>query len=123
MSVKDDGTANIRAAEAGEIMERFDFQAIVIFGVRKDGVVDLATYGSDQRKCDSIAEWGKGVLQHSVTVAPFQTMFGWGNGGIPLRMDEKSLEELSERGREFVARNTHPNAVRQATQKVPKHEQ
>lgn len=89
-----------------------DIQALrgaLILAVRDDGVIDIATWGSNAAACDAIADWSKEIMDE-LPVAPFQTYFGWGNGGRPKKMPESDLKMLGEAGRAFVERYTHRRA-------------
>jgi hypothetical protein len=82
----------------------------VILAIRDDGVIDLATWGEDATACLTTATWGQAMLG-SLPVCPFQTWFGWGNGGVPRRINDARFRDLSEQQRVFVHHNTHPQAA------------
>lgn len=54
----------------------------VVFAIKRDGVVDAHTYGEDKFKCSALAKWISGFGDRALSVIPFQTVFGWGNGGV-----------------------------------------
>ncbi len=79
----------VKISDAKKIAKKLDQQAVVILGVERDGTVTVVTYGENKEKCRAIGEWGQGLLNWAVSLIPFMTVFGWGNGGVP-----KSAEEI-----------------------------
>lgn len=77
---------------ARRVAKDHDLQACVVLTVARDGVVTVTTYGEDKKKCDAIGEWGQGLWKYAVSIIPFQTIFGWGNGGIPKKVTQNQLE-------------------------------
>ena len=75
------GSVKIRDAE--HLAEKLDQQAVVILGVERNGTVTVVTYGENKAKCKAIGDWGQGLWKYAVSIIPFQTVFGWGNGGVP----------------------------------------
>lgn len=65
-----------------------DLQAICCLIVDRKGVVSVVTYGENKNKCKAIGDWGNGLWSYAVTINPFQTVFGWGNNGIPMKTVE-----------------------------------
>lgn len=86
-----------------------DANGCVLFGVHKDGMAEVATYGRSRFDCDRLGAWGHDLLE-SMTAAPFQTWFGWGNEGVPKPLTEAELATLSDAGREYVLANTREAA-------------
>ena len=84
-------------------------KSCILLGLRDDGWADIATHGKTRALCDKAGRWGKDLFQH-LYVAPFQTWFGFGTDGVPTQMTEDQLSHLSESGRAYVARHTHPEA-------------
>lgn len=82
----------------------------VLIAIRKDGWIDAATWGSDARACEQAADWSDGLME-LLPVAPFQTWFGWGTGGVPTKMTDIQLLGLTVRSVEYVSMHTHPDAV------------
>lgn len=82
----------------------------VVVGVRDDGVIDFATFGDTKESCPIVAAWIAPIMC-CLTVAPFQTYFGWSNGGVPLAMTEAELAGLSDGQRRWVEHNTHPSLL------------
>jgi hypothetical protein len=83
---------------------------LVILGIHEDGVAEVATWGVTSKDCQRLGAWGSLILKE-LPVAPFQTWFGWGNGGVPKRLSADRLATLTENQQAFVARYTHPDAV------------
>lgn len=77
---------------ARRIAKDHDLQAVVVLTVARDGIVTVTTYGEDKKKCDAIGEWGQGLWKYAVSIIPFQTVFGWGNGGVPKKVSKDQLE-------------------------------
>lgn len=77
---------------ARRLAKDHDLQACVVLTVARDGTVTVTTYGEDKRKCDAIGEWGQGLWKYAVSIIPFQTVFGWGNNGIPKRVTAEQME-------------------------------
>ena len=91
-----------------------DQQAIIAFCVERDGTLRCVTYGEDKLKCEAAGWWGQGFMSPHFTTVPFQTVFGWGNGGVPLGITPEQHSEIAhliENGSvpaKFV--NTRPEA-------------
>lgn len=69
-------------AEAKGMLDRHDLQGVLVVAVGRDGVVSTHSYGEDRRKCRALAKWIEN-LDRALSVIPFATVFGWGNGGKP----------------------------------------
>lgn len=69
--------------DAERIAKDNDHQAVVVLTVERDGTVTVVSYGETKAKCKAIGDWSQGLWKYAVTLIPFQTVFGWGNGGIP----------------------------------------
>ena len=82
----------------------------ILVAIRKDGWIDTATWGVDARACAQAALWANALME-LMPVAPFQTWFGWGTGGVPTRLSEVQLLGLTVRSVEYVQMHTHPDAV------------
>lgn len=87
-----------------------DLLGAYVLAIRDDGGIDTATWGSSREACDAIAAWRDASWEY-VSAAPFQTWFGWGNGGVPKRLSAEELDSLGESGRAYVQSCTHPNAI------------
>lgn len=92
-----DGKAWI--AEAKRLAQTRDLQACCIVTVARDGTVGWHTYGEDRRKCGVIGRWMKAWMERAITVVPFETVFGWGNGGIAKPLTQSQIDAM------------HPSAV------------
>lgn len=68
---------------ARAIAKHKDLQAVVVLCVERDGTVTVVSYGESKAKCKAIGEWAQGLWSYAVALNPFQTVFGWGNGGKP----------------------------------------
>ena len=66
---------------------KHDMQAIVLLTVERNGTVSVVTYGENIEKCKAIGDWGQGLWKHCVSLIPFQSVFGWGNNGLPISED------------------------------------
>ena len=66
---------------------KHDMQAIVLLTVERNGTVSVVTYGENVEKCKAIGDWGQGLWKHCVSLIPFQSVFGWGNNGVPVSED------------------------------------
>ena len=69
--------------DAKRIAHVGDHQAVVVLTVERDGTVTVVSYGEDKPKCKAIGDWAQGLWKYAVSIRPFQTVFGWGNGGVP----------------------------------------
>ena len=58
-----------------------DYQAVVMLCVERDGTVTVVSYGESKAKCKAIGDWAKGLWSSCISINPFQTVFGWGEGG------------------------------------------
>lgn len=87
--------APVTITELKSMAKTKDLQAVVILTVSRDGVVSVVTYGETKEKCKAIGDWGQGLWDHAVSIIPFQTVFGWGNKGVPLSTKRPCPEGLS----------------------------
>lgn len=85
-------------------------RGVVLLGIHDDGAAEIATWGVDANDCKRLGTWGSMIL-NELPVAPFQTWYGWGNGGVPKRMAEDRIALLNGRQKLFVSEHTHPDAV------------
>jgi hypothetical protein len=69
--------------DAELIAKSNDHQAVVVLTVERDGTVTVVSYGENKSKCKAIGDWAQGLWKYAVSINPFQTVFGWGNGGVP----------------------------------------
>ena len=79
----------IKISDARALAKKLDQQAVVILGVERDGTVTVVTYGENGTKCKAIGDWGQGLWKYAVSIIPFQTVFGWGNGGVAKPVEVK----------------------------------
>lgn len=86
-----------------------DQHGLLLLGVRDDGVIDLATWGANAGQCASVAAM---AAEHPLPATPFQTWFGWGNGGRPKALTDAELASLTTFQRAWALSNTHPEAER-----------
>jgi len=110
----------IEIPECKTLAEDHDLQAVVVLSVEKDGTVRVSTYGADKEKCDAIGRWGQDLLHTRLSIAPFQTMFGWGNGGVPIGVDVNDLLRLSSNERQYILDNTASAALQAGDLRVLK---
>ena len=73
----------IKISEAARLSKSLDLQAVVIIGVDQKGIVTVVSYGETKAKCKAIGDWAQGLWKYAISLSPFQTIFGWGNKGIP----------------------------------------
>ena len=87
------GKINLDVAK--RFMKRHDLQGVVILAIQKDGVIQTLTYGSDKRKCSVLGTWIQGFMSQ-LSIIPFSTVFGFGNGGKPMALseDERAQAQL-----------------------------
>jgi len=82
---------------ARRLAKDHDLQGCVVLTVARDGTVTVTTYGEDKRKCDAIGAWGQGLWKYAVSLEPFQTVFGWGNNGVPRKITKEQIEAELDR--------------------------
>lgn len=92
--------------ETGELRERYGYRAVIVVGVREDGTVDVMSHARDRADCRVIAGYAQGQFGDHLPRVPFQTWFGWGNGGVPLALTTLELASLSPAARRYAAENT-----------------
>lgn len=96
----------IRIEELEAVCKERDMQAMAAITVDRDGTVHVTTYGESQQKCQAIGEWAQGLHDHAITVVPFQTVFGWGNNGVPKEITEEQWgclgSKISQSGKEYI---------------------
>lgn len=97
-------------SEAGELRDRYGYRAVIVVGVRDNGVVDVMSHARSQADCRVIGDYAQQQFGAHLPVVPFQTWFGWGHQGVPLALDREQLASLSRSGRAYAATNTAPNA-------------
>ncbi|UTC28248.1 hypothetical protein GURKE_02170 [Brevundimonas phage vB_BpoS-Gurke] len=98
----------LRDWSARAINPEAQYGALVV-GVRDDGVIDTATWGASRADCAGMAAW-RDTLE--LTPAPFQTWFGYGNGGKPLAFTAEQRAGLTPSQLTYVDAHTHPRALR-----------
>ena len=108
---RDDPSCIVNSDDAGELLHKHNLRAAVIFAVRKDGVVDVATHGDSPFEKEAIAAWAHGVATNTMTTVPFQTAFGVGCAGVPTQIANDVWADQSEPVRQYVDAWTHPEAV------------
>ncbi len=109
---RDDPVCLVNSTDARAVADAHGgrLNAVVIFAVRDDGVIDTATWGETRFHKDAIAAWAHGLARNTVTQVPFKTVFGVGNAGRPQRLSDGALESLSPGFREYVEAWTAPDA-------------
>lgn len=85
-------------------------RGVLLLGVHEDGESEIATWGIEANDCKRLGRWGAIILDE-LPIAPFQTWYGWGNGGVPQRMSADQIASLNDQQKMFVAEHTHPDAV------------
>lgn len=98
----------VSAWSLGAIRPNAQYGALLI-GVRDDGAIDTATWGANRDDCAGMATWRDAL---ELNPAPFQTWFGFGNGGKPLAFSETQRSGLTETQLAYVDAHTHPRALR-----------
>ena len=109
----DDPTCDVKIADAEALAKKHDLQGVLIVAVRRDGMVESITYGDHPAQKIAMGDYADTVMQHTITKVPFQTMFGWGNDGVPKAlMPVEKLILMDEKGwtAEAIERATHPEA-------------
>ncbi len=96
--------------DAAGLAKRLDAQAVVILAVERDGTVTVVSYGETPFKCKAIGDWAQRLWKKCVSVCPFQTAFGWGNGGKPKKMKSVDLLMLGSAGIGYVEQYTAEDA-------------
>lgn len=74
------------------LSEQHNLQALMMLCVERNGTVSVVTYGENKKKCKAIGDWGQGLWKNCVSLIPFKTIFGWGNGGVPVSEEEVRKE-------------------------------
>lgn len=86
-----------RIAALEEISSRLCARASVLVEVDYAGTAWVTTWaaapGTPSR---AIADWGQSLYQRGLSLVPFRTVFGWGNGGVPLHLTHDELMRLPE---------------------------
>lgn len=93
------------------IAKKHRYRAMIMVGVRDDGVVDVVSYGQSKEDCRIIGDYAQKRFGDHLPITPFQTWFGWGNGGIPLKVPTMEFRAASLTAQEYITANTHPDAV------------
>ncbi len=82
----------IKIKDLKNLAKLHDLQALVLLTVERNGTVSVVTYGEDKDKCKTIGDWGQGLWKHCVSIIPFTTIFGWGNNGNPMTVEEARVK-------------------------------
>lgn len=101
----------ISVAQAGELRERYGYRALILVGVRVDGTVDVMSHAATSGDCRVIGDYAQGHFGKHLPVVPFQTWFGWGNGGRPLPLTAEQLDSLSPSEQRYALRYTRDPAA------------
>lgn len=81
--------------EARSIAKDCNLQACVIISVARDGTVGVHTYGDGAIKCGVIGRWARDFAKRGLSLVPFQTVFGWGNGGVAKPLTDEQIASMS----------------------------
>ena len=96
-----------RIAMCALAAEKLGSQVTVLLDVAADGEITVSTWAREPgTPALAIAEWANGLWRHALTAVPFRTVFGWGNGGVPLPLTPEERASLAEAGRAYADRNT-----------------
>jgi hypothetical protein len=93
------------------VAKKHRYRAMIMVGVRDDGVVDVVSYGQSKEDCRIIGDYAQNQFGANLPVAPFQTWFGWGTGGVPTKIRYDDIVRASPKARDYITANTHPDAV------------
>lgn len=92
------GKRPVSIAAVQRMCQHHDLQAAAVFSVRRDGTIDVTTYGETAKGCRAIGWWAHGFADAgALSVVPFTTVFGWGNKGVPKPLSDKEWNSISAR--------------------------
>jgi len=83
---------------------------VIVVGVRYNGTVDVVSHGREPDDRRIIGNYAQEQFGRQLPRIPFQTWFGWGNGGKPLALSPGQVAQLSDRSRRYLRANTYPDA-------------
>lgn len=106
----DKDVPKLTVEDAGNIMHQFGYRAIIIVGIRDDGVIDVSSYGRTKADCRVIGDYAQNQFGNHLPIVPFQTWFGWGNGGTPVKVKRVEFQQASPQVQAYITCNTHPQA-------------
>lgn len=101
--------------DTAEVRERFGYRALIAVGVRDDGTIDVMSHARDAADCRIIGDYAQGQFGINLPRVPFQTWFGWGNGGRPLALSAEDYASLGIQARGYAEANTAPDAAQRAS--------
>lgn len=107
---KRDDAGLISIDQARQIREQFEYRALIIVGVRNDGIVDVMSDAGSEPDCRVIGDYAQGQFGANLPLVPFQTWFGWGNRGRARALRSDQIASLGDYGRRYAQRNTSSDA-------------
>lgn len=105
-------TALTSVATTEKLCKELGYRAIIVVGVRSDGVIDVMSAGRSKADCKIIGDYAQNQFGDHIPAAPFQTWFGWGHAGVPTKLRQSEQEALSAGAQRYVEANTPKNARR-----------
>lgn len=81
--------------------------ACILIAVEKDGTVRIVTWSVSKSDCNAIKPLVDRLFEQ-VTAVPFRTVFGWGNGGVPMPLTDAELATLKPGGLEYALGYVNP---------------
>lgn len=107
---KRDDAGLISIDQARQIREQFGYRALIVVGVRTDGIVDVMSDAGSEPDCRVIGDYAQGQFGANLPLVPFQTWFGWGNRGRARALSSDQLAALGDYGRRYAQVNTSSDA-------------
>jgi len=103
----------IQIEDARRLAVENDMQGVLIFGFRRDGVVESITYGDHPAQKVAAGEIADFIMEKLTKgYFPMRTMFGFNNEGRPKRLTQVEKRILQHEGwtLDQIERLTHPEA-------------
>ncbi len=110
----DDPACLVKIADARALAEQYDLQGVMILAITRAGMIEAITYGDHPAQKVAMGNFADTIVNNTLTKVPFQTMFGWGNGGVPLNITEEEYAALKDQYNmtaEDISAFIHPDAV------------
>lgn len=66
----------------------------ILLAVQRDGDLHCCTWSPKNADCKGMKGWSQPFMFDQCSIAPFRTVFGFGNGGVPEPLSEDELASI-----------------------------
>lgn len=79
-----------------EAREQLGAGCSILLGVQRDGNLHCTTWSPKLGDCRKMKGWSQPYLFDQASIAPFRTVFGFGNGGVPEPLSDAEVAQIAE---------------------------